>query len=144
MDAENPHLQHQWQEFIPDAEDTRSQYEEQMKYMMRYYSETPWKSSITETEVFVGSIVGREQSTKRQREWSSELKNQYEETAQYTMDQLKGETSEETVGRSMAALKICCPSYDKPSTYRLSSFAWLAASVLLTEVDKMDVKITPF
>ena len=137
--------QHRWQDYISEAEDIRAQYEEQMKYIMREFSETPWKSSLGEVEVFVGAIVGREKSTRRQRELSINLKEQYDFMAKNTIYELKGETSRETLGKCMACLKICCPSFGMPSAYKYRSFAWVVSSVLISEVEDMtEVEVVAF
>lgn len=126
-----------WSDHIDFATELRSNYEDQMQYLMKIYSETPWKSRLSEVEVFVGSIIGREKSTKRQREMSMQMKDEYSCCAQYTIQQLKAESHEETLGKCMACLKICLPSFETPSHHNLCSFAWVAASVLVSEVDKM-------
>ncbi|KAF8245194.1 RdRP-domain-containing protein [Wilcoxina mikolae CBS 423.85] len=121
-----------WIEF---AKDLRIRYEEEMDYLMSSNSEMPWKSSLTEVEVFVGTIIGgRDKQTKRQRELSSKMKDEFNGLAEYTVEMLKGETREDTLNKCMACLEICLPNRSDSDK---RSFGWVASSVLMSEVDTL-------
>ena len=56
--------------------DTIASYEENLLELMYQYSPTPWVSTITETEVFIGNIVGNTHGqSKRQREASMAMRS---------------------------------------------------------------------
>jgi len=106
------------------------------------FSETPWKSSLTEVEVFVGTIIGgRDKQTKRQRELSSSMKDEFNRLAEYTVEMLRGDTREETLNKCMACLEICLPDSTGHAYSDQHSFAWVGASVLMSEVDIMQKEL---
>lgn len=130
-----------WRDHLDFAKDARFRYDEQVYYLMTEFSETPWKSRLLEVEVFVGTIVGREKSTRQQRELSSRMKDDYERHVSYTINELKGDSRAETLGRCMACLWLCLPSNNRRRYNtlegELKSFAWLVVSVLMSEVDAL-------
>lgn len=53
-----------------------SRYEDYLRELMQNYSKTPWKSSLTEIEVFVGSILGQNsKQSRRDKEASKRMKD---------------------------------------------------------------------
>lgn len=106
--------------------------------MMRNYSDTPWSSTISEVEVFISCIVGRERQTRRQKERSAEMKEEFERLAASIIYTIKGECKEDAFGLGMACLFLCKSDRERLGPQNaLQSFAWITASALLTEVDKM-------
>lgn len=104
------------------------------------YSDTPWKHKLREVEVFIGCIVGRERQTKRQRENSASMRDQFNRVTSSIVESMKGDSRETTLGWGMASLSLCLPGRNQRNRdplKKLKSFAWIAISVLLTEVDKM-------
>ncbi|KAF8542541.1 RNA dependent RNA polymerase-domain-containing protein [Trichophaea hybrida] len=82
-----------------------------------------------------GTIIGgRDKQTKRQRDLSSNMKDEFNGLAEYTVDLLKGETREDTLNKCMACLKICLPNRSDSDK---RSFGWVASSVLMSEVDTL-------
>lgn len=50
-------------------------YEDNLRDLMHQFSATPWKSSLTELEVFIGTIMGESHRlTKRQKEISKSMR----------------------------------------------------------------------
>lgn len=117
----------------------QNSYERNVLDMMRSYSDTPWKdSNISEVEVFIGSIVGKEKQTKRQKESSAALKSQYENLVWSVTDSIRGECHDDTLAVGMACLYLCKKDRETQGPQNgLQSFAWVAAGLLLTEIDKM-------
>lgn len=106
-------------------------------------SETPWKGGCSESEVFFGVLLGRGAGTRRERDRAELMKSEFEETASYYVKRLKEGEREELLGRCMAVLQACLDELqtEKVRGYRESdgrSFAWVAVSVLLTEVDILE------
>lgn len=106
---------------------------------MHTYSDTPWKgNNISEVEVFIGRIVGNERQTKRQKEESAALKEEYEGLVWSVMDSIKGQCGEDALAVGMACLYLCKKDRETPGPQNgLQSFAWVAASLMLTEMDKI-------
>lgn len=51
-------------------------YEDELLKLMRQYSATPWKSSITEFEIFVGTILGQgNKQSRRDKESSKSMRD---------------------------------------------------------------------
>jgi len=128
----------QWQEYSEFASDLRFRYEIDLRHIMRDYSDTPWKSSLLEVEVFVGTIIGRQKQTKRLRELAVTMKEDYDYLVQNTIAELReGGGRAETLGRCMACLAASLPQNPSFSTNGSESFAWVAVSVLMSEVDAL-------
>ena len=124
-----------WEQHVGWAVGCRERYEELLKYYMSAYSDTPWNSSLTEAEVFVGTIVGREKQTRRQRELSGVMKQDFDDLVTFVIAELRGEDGVDTVDRCLACLHICLQGESE-----LRSFAWVAVSVLMAEVDVLQKK----
>jgi hypothetical protein len=113
-------------------------YENDLRHIMRDYSDTPWKSSLLEVEVFVGTIIGRQKQTKRLRELAVTMKEDYDYLVQTTIAELKeGGGRTEILGRCMACLAASLPQNPRFSENGSESFAWVAVSVLMSEVDAL-------
>lgn len=116
---------------------TMLSYERNVKQMMINYSDMPWKYPLREVEVFIGNIVGKERQTQRQKEASLEMKDGFDRLASSIVESMQSESREKTLGIGMASLSLCLPEKNWKDLDSLKSFAWVAISVLLTEVDKM-------
>lgn len=98
---------------------------------------------ISEVEVFAGALIGKDGAqTKRQREFSTSMKEKQDRDVAYTVQCiLQGEeqdvSKEEALERSIACLDV---AVHEPRTRRrfgrLVSFTWVAAAVCLKEVEK--------
>jgi hypothetical protein len=132
--AETRSINPDWVAQLEFAVGVREMYDEQLQSLMRAYSDTPWKSTLNEEEVFVGSIMGREKQSKRQRERSVEMKEYFNDLVTYTIAQLRDDDRDLTLAKTMAALNVYLSGQDNHEK-RLHSFPWVAVSVLMTEVD---------
>lgn len=121
------------------AKESRNSYERNVLDLMHYYSDTPWKgTNISEAEVFIGRIVGNEKQTKRQKEESAGLKDEYDALVWSVMDSIKGQCGEDALAVGMACLYLCKKDRETQGPQNgLQSFAWVAASLMLTEMDKI-------
>ncbi|KAI5808554.1 RNA dependent RNA polymerase-domain-containing protein [Peziza echinospora] len=127
--------------------DMRLSYEDAVRRMMREYSLTPWAQPLREIEVFIGCIVGKGKQNRREKDNSAALKEDFERTLAYTCEMIRGnhEDSELPTGsHDILARGIACMAASGDETIsrrlgeeRLKSFAWVAASVTLQEVDKI-------
>lgn len=110
--------------------------------MMRSYSDTPWKSKISEVEIFIGCIVGREKQTRRQKDASVAMKEEFERLTSSIIESIKGESREDTLAVGMGCLYLCRADRDAQGPQNgLQSFAWVVASVVLTEMDKIQKEV---
>ena len=120
---------------------------------MLQYSTHPTQT-LSEIEVFSGNILGKNggAQSKRQREFSSTMKDKYERDVAYTILWITQGGGEEdgkegaTAGaleRSIACLYVACHHRGRERIGRrkvgeaLMSFAWVAASVCLKELEKL-------
>jgi len=133
--TEELRLQTNWEQYINWATDCRERYNEQMRTYMIQYSDTPWNSSLTEAEVFVGTIIGRGKQTRRQRDSSAAMKRTYDTLVAFVITELRGEDAIEAISRCLACLHICFLGEDG-----FRSFAWVVVSVLMAEVDVLQKK----
>lgn len=96
---------------------------------------------ISEVEVFAGCILGKNGAqTKRQREYSTEMRDKHNRDVEYTVRCIKqgdGDVSkDEALERSLACLYVARrPGQTRPKVGVLVSFAWVAAAVCLQEVE---------
>ena len=131
----------QWSHWYQFALDTRDSYEENLIDTM--YSYSPHAPHfISEVEVFCGRIIGKDGGqNKRQREFSTSMKDKHERDVEYTVRCIQqGEEEdqqEEALERSIACLYVGC-KVERPHKRvgTLVSFAWVAAAVCLREVKK--------
>jgi len=85
---------------------------------------------LTEAEVFIGCVVGRNRPTKKQREASENLQEQYSQLLSFTVKSIDhGDGTGSRLDRAAACLKIrSCPS-----------FSWIAAGIALKEIKKIQM-----
>jgi hypothetical protein len=133
--SEKLRLQTNWERYTDWATDCRERYNEHMRALMNQYSDTPWNSSLTEAEVFVGTIVGRGKQTRHQKDSSVAMKESYDGLVAFFIAELRGEDGPEAIDRCLACLHICFLGEDG-----FRSFAWVVVSVLMAEVDVLQKK----
>lgn len=118
-----------------------SRYEDNLIDTMSIYSTHP-SDPLSELEVCSGSIMGKNGAqSKRQREFSSNMKEKHERDVAYTSAFIiHGEDNDnraEALERSLACLAA---SFNTRRVRRkvgtLVSFGWIAAAVCLREVDR--------
>ncbi|EGE83653.2 RNA-dependent RNA polymerase, variant 2 [Blastomyces dermatitidis ATCC 18188] len=98
-----------WDHHVENALEIRQIYEDNLLEIMARYSSTPWKSSITEYEVFVGTILGHGQKiTHRQKDASKQMREEYEGLVQFVTAMIQGRETGgmESLERSIACLYI--------------------------------------
>lgn len=117
-------------------------YEENLIETMLEYS-THRPHSLSEVEVFSGSILGKNGAqSKRQREASVEMKEKHDRDVAWTVLCITrgedGDNGEEALERSIACLDVACNTEKvRNKVGTLVSFVWIAAAVCLREVEKM-------
>ncbi|KAK2811756.1 hypothetical protein FQN50_001794 [Emmonsiellopsis sp. PD_5] len=157
-----------WDHLLEEARNIREIYEDNLTELMHDYSATPWKSSITEYEVFLGTILGQGQKlTQRQKDASREMREHYEGLVDFITSMILDRESGgiESLERSIACFYIAIKEDRQEShsarrrdnsisSYRqhnqgsgrkekLISFPWIAAIACLKEVDKFQQSL-PF
>lgn len=100
-------------------------------------SETPWKSSLTEIEVFMGTILGKTAFARRNFEMTQLLRSDYNWLVSHTIGWMRGKDREETVSKAMAALFISLPDAGHDMKNEMQSWAWVAVCLLVAEVDQI-------
>ncbi|KAG0643426.1 RNA dependent RNA polymerase-domain-containing protein [Tuber brumale] len=128
---------YKWKDYIGVAAELKEAYEGNVERMMVNYSDMPWKYRLREVEVFIGNIVGKERQTQRQKDASSQMRDEFNRLASSIVESMQSESRKKTLGMGMASLSLCLPEKNWKDLDCLKSFTWLAVSVLLTEVDKM-------
>ncbi|MCJ1281547.1 hypothetical protein MMC26_000867 [Xylographa opegraphella] len=121
---------------------THISYEDNLINLMYQYSPTPWASTITELEVFIGNIVGKTHGqTKRQREASMNMRADYERLVEFIVSQIRNKEAgrQEALERSIACMALGLEDDDPVRRGRspVMSFRWIAASVCLQEVERL-------
>ncbi|KAL1965248.1 hypothetical protein VTN77DRAFT_6002 [Rasamsonia byssochlamydoides] len=139
-----------WKDFIDTGKDIKEIYEDDLQDLMYQYSDTPWKASLTEIEVFIGNIMGEShKQTKRQKESSKSMREDYDRLVDWTISMILGRDSDcegKSLERSIACFWVALNDATAQYNYkkrRLRSFAWIAAVVCLQEIDKRRMMI-PF
>ncbi|KAL8871665.1 MAG: hypothetical protein Q9174_002555 [Haloplaca sp. 1 TL-2023] len=132
----------QYEHYLRFARDVKEAYEDNMVDTMMEHSAHP-THFVSEVEVFVGALLGKEGAqTKRQREFSSGMKDKHDRDVAYTVQCiLQGEdedsSKEEALERSIACLYVAVHEVrTRPRFGRLVSFTWVAAAICLKEVEK--------
>ncbi|CRG88837.1 hypothetical protein PISL3812_05872 [Talaromyces islandicus] len=133
-----------WDHNKEDAYSVRDIYEDGLLDIMYCYSDSPWKTTLTEEEVFIGNIMGRNhKQTIHQKESSRAMREAYDELVSWTMSLITGQGTDkggESLERSIAcfwaALNDRKGSFVPPQG-KLRSFPWIAAIVCIQEVDKL-------
>lgn len=120
---------------------TELSYEENLIDTMYTFSTHP-NHALSEIEVFSGCIMGKNGAqSKRQREFSSSMKEKQERDVAYTVSCIiQGEENDnraEALERSIACLEVATSTVrSRKKVGRLYSFGWVAAAVCLREVDR--------
>ncbi|KAI5844566.1 RNA dependent RNA polymerase-domain-containing protein [Morchella snyderi] len=128
-----------WTERLREAEQIKESYEKAILNLMHNFSDTPWSGNISEVEVFIGSIVGREKQTQRQKDASISMKEEFEWLVASIINSIKGDQDGQAdiFGIGMACLFLCRSDGERVGPQNgLQSFAWVVTSALLTELDK--------
>ncbi|KAI9830423.1 MAG: hypothetical protein M1838_005811 [Thelocarpon superellum] len=133
----------QWRHHVEMAKEVKALYEDTVVDLMYQYAARPSTAALTEVEVFIGHVVGKEQQRmgKRQREASKK----YDSLVSSIMAEIANEDSqrEESLERSVACLSL----WQDERTVRpkmasrkdrdiLYSFRWIAATVCLQELQR--------
>jgi hypothetical protein len=111
---------------------------------MYQFSASPYP--LTEIEVFVGSVLGKNGGlpTKRLREASTHMKDKFERDVTFTVNSILRGSGEspgldrgEALARSIACLAIAVedPGDVSVKIGKLQSFAYVAAAICLREID---------
>ncbi|EEH16788.2 hypothetical protein PABG_06875 [Paracoccidioides brasiliensis Pb03] len=98
-----------WDHHIENARYIREIYEDNLWGLMHRYSSTPWKSFISEYEVFVGNILGHGQKlSQRQKDASTEMREEYNNLIEFITAMIQDRESGgmEALERSIACLHI--------------------------------------
>ncbi|KAG7004497.1 hypothetical protein G7Y79_00025g057830 [Physcia stellaris] len=136
----------QYEHYLDFARNMKEDYEDNLVHIMFDYSSQP-HHFVSEVEVFSGNIIGKNGAqSKRQRDFSTTMKERHERNVEYTIKYiLQGEDMAETseaLERSIACLWVGHQEIKKHKKVgRLVSFAWIAASVCLREVEKFRNKL---
>jgi len=133
-----------WEHHREFAQELRDMYEEKVQNIMYEYSEHPIRP-LSELEVFVGNILGRNGApNRRQRELSTTLKERFDEEALQIMSWITKDDKEyspEALERSIACLEISLEEGHANKTWRrgehIVSFKYIAAAVCLREVERL-------
>ncbi|KAM5482683.1 hypothetical protein McanCB56680_003643 [Microsporum canis] len=136
-----------WNHLTGICHDIKEIYEDQLRELMRQYSATPWKSSITEYEVVVGTILGPgHKQRRRDKETSKEMRASYSRLVEFTISMIRDTESggTEALERSIACFWVAIneqsfsqkPGFRNANQEKLLSFPWIAAVTCLDEVDK--------
>ncbi|KAL1954786.1 hypothetical protein VTO42DRAFT_734 [Malbranchea cinnamomea] len=161
----------EWMHLIDEVKHIREIYEDNLRDIMQNYSATPWKESLTEFEVFVGSILGHNhKQARKDRESSQEMRNEYDKLVDFTVSMIRDRESggEEALERSIASFWLALQpdgsdsvnlshrarstSATRGTNYslrnphgvdKLLSFPWIAAITCLKEVDRFQ-RTMPF
>ncbi|KAF7593189.1 hypothetical protein BBP40_011819 [Aspergillus hancockii] len=140
------HGKDSWEQYSEEAARIRAAYEDGIISCMNNYSEHPVKP-ITELEVLIGSIINENGvPTRRQRDRSIKLKDEFDRIASWIMG-LMGR--EKTVGTEQHSLELCLacvhvgceksgPSRLTEMYGELKSFKIVAACALLFELDHFE------
>ncbi|PGH06663.1 hypothetical protein GX51_02291 [Blastomyces parvus] len=109
-----------WDHHVENALEIRQIYEDNLLEIMARYSSTPWKSSITEYEVFIGTILGHGQKlNQRQKEASKQMRTEYENLVQFVTAMIQGreDGGMESLERSIACLYIAVEEEGKQNNH---------------------------
>jgi hypothetical protein len=135
----------QWDHYQEWAREIKEVYEAQVIDTIHQYSTHP-RHPISELEVFVGSLLGKNEGarTKRLREMSINMKEESERDIAFTIDCIikgseEGHGDDEALERSIACFAVGIQEAERPlekGERRHESFMYVAAAVCLSEVEK--------
>jgi hypothetical protein len=111
------------------------------------YQYSPASQPLTEIEVFVGSVLGKNGGlpNRRLREASTVMKDKFERDVSFIVSSILQGSDEspdlgrgEALGRSIACLAVAAEQPERvfPKIGKLKSFAYLAAAICLGEIDR--------
>ncbi|KAJ9226183.1 hypothetical protein DTO027B5_5867 [Paecilomyces variotii] len=131
-----------WDHYVVEGQTIKEVYEDNLRDLMHQFSATPWKSSLTELEVFIGTIMGESHRlTKRQKEISKSMREEYDDLVEFTVSAIldRGSDHREPLERSVACFWVAVQSHNEPShrDLKLHSFAWIAAVACLQEIQNL-------
>ncbi|KAF8471693.1 RNA dependent RNA polymerase-domain-containing protein [Kalaharituber pfeilii] len=137
-----------WRAYKEFAEELKESYEDEVRSMMRNFSTTPSAEPLREVEVFIGSIVGKGKQNRREKDSSMAMKDEFDRLVEETINCIQGVDDEagtgdplDTLGRGMACLWECVNNDSehvrRHGEEKLRSFAWVAASAVLSEVNEL-------
>ncbi|KAL8810430.1 MAG: hypothetical protein Q9200_002580 [Gallowayella weberi] len=133
----------QYKHYLPFARDIKEAYETNLIDTIRENSFHP-THFVSEVEVFAGALLGKDGAqSKRQREYSTSMKEKHDRDVAYTVQCILQGVDEEVVAeealeRSIACLDVAVhESYTTKRFGRLESFTWVAAAICLREVEKL-------
>ncbi|KAK2748106.1 hypothetical protein FQN57_001229 [Myotisia sp. PD_48] len=137
----------QWDHYVDDSIKIKEVYDDALRELMSQYSPTPWKNSITEYEVFVGTILGQgNKQSRRDKEASKSMREEYDLLVQDTVNMIRDiqNGATEALERSVACFWVAIQDeriFSQTAVIRtmhqdkLRSFPWVAAMACLNEVD---------
>ncbi|KMP02248.1 hypothetical protein CIRG_10071 [Coccidioides immitis RMSCC 2394] len=141
----------QWDHLVEDGRKVKDIYEDKLREIMQQYSKTPWKSSLTEIEVVMGSILGQNsKQSRRDKEASQSMREEYQELVNFTISMLTDGDSggDDSLERSIACFWHALHGKHSGSRSQkkvaLLSFPWIAAMVCLQEVARFQRATVPF
>ncbi|EED15337.1 RNA-dependent RNA polymerase, putative [Talaromyces stipitatus ATCC 10500] len=136
-----------WDHCVKDAYYIRDVYEDSIQDLMYQYSDAPWKTCLTEVEVFIGNIMGQNhKQTAYQKESSRAMRDAYDDLVKWTISLITGRGTEnegESLERSVACFWVALEDTRQkkssvlPGQKKLDSYAWVAAVTCLHEIDKL-------
>ncbi|EFR03506.1 RNA-dependent RNA polymerase 1 [Nannizzia gypsea CBS 118893] len=138
-----------WNHLTGICHDIKDIYEDKLRELLHKYSSTPLKSSISEYELFVGTILGHgHKQRRRDKENANEMRDEYNRLVEFTISMIRDTESggTEALERSIACFWVAINEQSagqkaglrSAHTHqeKLLSFPWIAAMTCLDEVDK--------
>ncbi|THV87176.1 RNA-directed RNA polymerase [Aureobasidium pullulans] len=135
----------QWQHHTDLARQIRDGYEQTLLQSLYQFASSP-RHPLTETEIFSGTILGRDggKQSKRVRETTQAMRAQLEDVLTFTISRIidgdydEDDRNEEALPRAIACLAIGMnePSYGDKKVGDLQSWKYIAAGVCLREVKR--------
>lgn len=155
MDRLWEHVNHsnmilEWEHQCEIARRTRYVYEQALLRAMRTYAPSP-HATLTEHEMFAGTILGREggASGGRLRDLIKTMRERFEEILRWTVgtitngDEGDDDRDEEALPRAIACLRIAMTEdgLKDPKIGQLRSFKYIAAGVVFREMKRYGIVI---
>lgn len=134
-----------WREYKDVAENLKASYEDNVRGLMRNYSNTVTGVPLKEVEVFIGCIVGKGKQNRREKDNSVAVKEGFDKLVDETFEQIRGSQDDnytplDILARGMACLWACVSDQAprrRGGEEKLVSFGWVAASATLQEVNEL-------
>ncbi|KAI9894076.1 MAG: hypothetical protein M1814_004846 [Vezdaea aestivalis] len=144
---------YEWSLYLEAARHLRESYEENIWALMHEFASSPHHTP-EELEVFVGALIDRDgKQTKRQKEYSADLKDRIERDVAHYVHAIKhkpraeGEEVTEyeeelwALERSVACVAVAA-DFDQPLNHRnkkLRSWGWVAVSVCFQAMEQLNI-----